>query len=210
MLAAMLPGCGYFGCKDDLKREYVPEPTKSRWQDSRTLEVQFGGALRSPSEVDPGRFALLRYNVEIAPSSDYYCHFDLCYRELDQVAAIPESLGWDPSEPEVLRLHFAEPIPASLCEPWPGNRADFQALELIYLGVEGDSYSETGEVFAEPDELAYADDLPVYALGPDQALHWLEDCYVGGPCELDEFCVDRGGYGDWSFGTPSNLWVDCP
>jgi hypothetical protein len=207
VVAALLEGCGYYVCKDDLKRDFVPQAGSSRWQDAKTLDLHFGAALRPPEEVDPRRFALLRYNAEIASGGGYYCYFDVCYREFNEVAGIPESLSWDPAEPGTLRLHFAEPIPASSCEPWPGDRADFQALELIYLGVSSASHGDTGDFLAEPDQLAYFDDQPIEALGPDSALLWLEGCFAGQTCELDSFCTNRGRYGDWPI---RDLWVDCP
>jgi hypothetical protein len=211
VLATLAEGCGYYGCKDDLKRHYVPpsdEQPDTRWQDAQTLEIDFGVALRPATEVDPRRFALLRYNVEFDRGDSYYCHFDLCYRSLDGVEAIPDSLDWDAAEPSVLRLHFAEPISSSACEPWPKSRADFQALELIYLGLEEDDYStETGDFEAELDQLAFYDDRPIEAIGPDRALSWLASCFDDGPCELTNFCIDRGG--DSDFGA-RDLWVDCP
>ena len=217
VFATMVEGCGYYGCKDDLKREYVPgtpprrshsSATDTRWSDAQTLEVDFGYPLRPATEVDPRRFALLRYNVKFDRGDDYYCHFDLCYQSLGQVEAIPESLDWDPAEPSVLRLHFAEPIPSSACEPWPKARADYQALELIYLGVdEHEGATETGGYEAEPDQLAFEDDRPIEAIGPERALTWLASCFDDGPCELTDFCIDRGGYTD--FGA-RDLWVDCP
>jgi hypothetical protein len=211
VFAAMLEGCGYYGCKDDLKQNYVPKQTDTSWLDAQTLEVDFHAALRPPTEVDPQRFALLRYNVKFDNSSDYYCHFDVCYRELT-VEGIPESLDWDPAEPGLLRLHFADPIPSSSCEPWKGNRADFQALELIYRGVEEDDGTDTGDdpLPAESDQLAYDDDLPVEALGPDRARARLALCVTDGTCEF-EFCTDRGGYYDFdNLRKERNLWVDCP
>jgi hypothetical protein len=215
VFATMLEGCGYYGCKDDLKRDYVPngdsyhpQVGSSSWQDAQTLEVSFPAPLRPPTEVDPRRFALLRYNVKIDNGDDYYCHFDLCYRQLGEVEAIPESLDWDPAQPEVLRLHFAEPIPASACEPWRGTGADYQALELIYLGVEQDEYgTDTGDLEAELDQLAFADDQGVEAIGPEQARSWLAGCREGF-CEFQDFCIERGGYSDW-WGI-QDLWVDCP
>lgn len=205
VFAILLEGCSYFGCKDDLKREYVPEQSSSRWQDGQTLEVSFSAPLQSPAEVDPRRFALLRYNVKIESANDYYCEFEVCYREVDQVEMIPDSLDWDPAEPAVLRLHFAEPIPPSSCKPWRGTRADFQALALVYLGV---ASLADGAEDVEPDQLVYADDRPVWTIGPYRGLEWLTSCFEGGSCELDEFCIDRGGLFDgWGV---RDVWIDCP
>jgi hypothetical protein len=207
--AAVLEGCSYYYCKDDLKREYVPTASKASWQDAQILEIQFGDALRPPTDVDPRRFALVRYNVDFVPVG-YYCNFEVCYRELETVEMIPESISWDPAEPEVVRLHFSAPIPASACDPFKGNRSDFQALELLYLGAESesDSDTETGGLVAEPDELAYENDQPVEALGHEKILQKLESCVNEEFCEFDDFCIRRGGYID--DGVAGELRVDCP
>jgi hypothetical protein len=78
-------------------------------------------------DVDAGRFALLRYNVAADGGDSYSCYFDFCYRGLAAVATIPDSISWDPAEPELLRLHFAEPIPSSECDAWGSRKAKVQS-----------------------------------------------------------------------------------
>jgi hypothetical protein len=102
-------------------------------------------------------------------------------------------------------LHFPEQLPAGSCEPWGDKWADFQALTLIYRGVEGSdggSGTDDSTPVAEPDQLAYADGDPVIALGPGQAQQWLENCPAGDSCEFDEVCFHRG--------PDEDLFVDCP
>jgi hypothetical protein len=201
VFAALLEGCGYYDCRDMVKKDYVPQSHVTRWQDETTLEVEFAADLRAPDEVDPRRFALLRYSMKLDSGPDS-CSAQICYRTLVEAEAIPESLSWDPAEPKLLRLHFPEQIPAGSCEPWPDRWADFQALTLIYRGDEGsDGGTVTGDPVADPDLLAAADGEPIVALGPGQALQWLEECSAGGSCEFEEVCFAR---------LPGELWVDCP
>lgn len=195
-----------------MERYYSPaseknQPLQATWRDPQTLELQFRHALLPPTEVDPRRFALLRYNISFDRGNAYYCYFDLCYRELGAAEAIPESISWDAEESSVLRLHFAEPIPPSLCEAWGDPKAKYHALELLYAGIET-AFGDTTDPVAEPDMLFYADETAVYELGPPDGLAWLDACLTGGSCELDELCVARGGRDErpgWS-----NVWVDCP
>lgn len=210
VLAVMVEGCGYYGCKDNLKRDYVPQEFGGVWRDARTLELDFHTPLRAPTDVDPRRFALLRYGVEFQGADYYTCSFEVCYRGLGAGEMIPESLDWDPAKPQILRLNFADPIPASACEPWKGEQANYQALGLIYLGTEPDlGGTDTGEDLPALDQLVYTDDEGVRALGPARARDWLEGCFAGGSCDVDEFCVTHGGYEQrpwWE----DDLWVGCP
>jgi hypothetical protein len=96
----------------------------------------------------------------------------------------------------------SQPGPASLGAT---GGPTFQALTLIYRGVEGSdggSGTDDSTPVAEPDQLAYADGDPVIALGPGQAQQWLENCPAGDSCEFDEVCFHRG--------PDEDLFVDCP
>jgi hypothetical protein len=212
-LALLAEGCSYHYCKDELKRDYVPQGETTRWTSATTLEVDFGVALRAPDEVDPRRFALVRYNIEAAGESHYGCEFDICYRPLDAAAAIPTSLDWDPDEPSLLRLHFAGSPPSDACEPWRGHRAHYQALELIYLARDPQAdYAYEDMYVAAPDQLARADGWEIDNHGPVLALRWLRDCRAGESCELEPFCIERGGldYTPYYLSYTASLWVDCP
>ncbi len=213
--SAMLAGCGYYACEDDIKLLYIPRGVWHNdpdhvWLDAQRLEIEFEGRLRSPTEVDPRRFALLRYNVDIDGHDHDSCTFEICYADLG-VQAFPDALEWNPDKPWNLVLHFAEPIPASSCDPWPNDRVEYQALELIYLGYDDNADSDP---IAAPDELAFWDDHPISAFGPPELKDWLQGCRESGSCELEaDLCTPRGGWGDVD--GSSGLWfrqrrVRCP
>lgn len=202
-LTCLLAGCSYYQCRDTLADDYLPKPERARWVDPTTLEIDLGRALGDPAAVDPRRFALLREQVDVVAA--YYCEVEVCYREIDGVSGIPESLSWDPESPSHLRLHFADPIPASACEPWPSSWADVQALALVYLDeYEYDPYTNT----PDPDALTYADGRPIDDVGPRQALAWRERCIMTGTCEFEDFCVSQGGFDDYDH--HEDLRVGCP
>jgi len=198
-LTSLLAGCTYYECRDKLKEDYLPQAEQAHWVDPLTLEIDLGEALSDPAAVDPRRFALLRDQVDVVAT--YYCEVEICYREVDAVSGIPESLSWDPESPSRLRLHFADPIPGSACEPWPGQWADTQALALVYL-YEYDPYTDT----PDPDALEYADGRPISNFGPREALSWRDRCITTGTCELEGFCESRAHY-DHEF--ENELWVAC-
>ena len=219
LLTALLEGCSYYGCRDDLKNKYLPDEDDGRWLDSQTLEISFYEPLRSPAGVDPGRFALLRFNTRITGGSYYGCDFELCFDAPGPTPLIPESLDWDPKDPKTLRLHFAEPVSADACEPWGSNHADYQALTLVYIGDwgieagQGRDYRYEYEYLGEvPELLLYRDWNPVHSLGPADAVSWIEGCIAGGACDFESFCQAGGGSDDEiaTAHTSHEYPVSCP
>lgn len=205
--ATLLAGCGYYHCRDTIVEDFLPQPEPALWLDETTLELEFEEALADPAEVDPRRFALVRDQVDLF-SPYYNCEVELTYRELEDVSGIPESLSWDPESPTRLRLHFADPIPSSACEPWPGTWAEVQSLALFYLGPQ-DIEEVPDYTFYETELilLRYASGSFVDDIGPYVGLSWRERCIEQNACSFEEFSQTQGGYDDYG---SDDVWVACP
>jgi hypothetical protein len=205
LLAAQLQACH---CDDQMRVWFTPHHDRLlsqgtlegvTWLDSQTLEIEFYGWLRAPTDVEPRRFALTRYNVTYDGYPDSVCQFEVCYRELDTAVAVPESLSWDGAKPNFLRLHFAEPISPSYCDEWGNRKAEVHALALIYLA--GDPSDE----IADPDLLAFSDGRGVDSFGPREGGMWVNCHWTEENCEYDS-CIDLSV----SFGDQIDVLVDCP